>query len=133
MKIYVYETDDDAINAVVMDGDEVINVVSGFENENMSRSEFVAAARSGFEGAATYDPCNFSGMDMRQAEAHRIMEIYRRKDNVPVRVTTSMHELIDRASTQNFVPVVDDKDAFIGIVTRRSIIQYCKQTLFPED
>ena len=56
-------------------------------------------------------------MDMRQAEAHRIGEIERRKDNVPVRVTTSMHDLIDRASTQNFVPVVDDKDAFIGIVT----------------
>ena len=72
-------------------------------------------------------------MDMRQAEAHKITEISRRKDNVPVRVTTSMHDLIDRASTQNFVPVVDDKDAFIGIVTRRSIIQYCKQTLFPED
>ena len=72
-------------------------------------------------------------MDMRQAEIHRISEISRRKDNVPVRVTTSMHDLIDRASTQNFVPVVDDKDAFIGIVTRRSIIQYCKQNLFPED
>ena len=72
-------------------------------------------------------------LDMRQAEAHRICEISRRKDNVPVRVTTSMHDLIDRASTQNFVPVVDDKEAFIGIVTRRSIIQYCKQTLFPED
>ena len=36
MKIYVYETDDDAINAVVMDGDGVINVVSGFEDEGMS-------------------------------------------------------------------------------------------------
>ena len=72
-------------------------------------------------------------LDMRQAEAHRISEISRRKDNVPVRVTTSMHDLIDRASTQNFVPVVDDKEAFIGIVTRRSIIQYCKQSLFPED
>ena len=72
-------------------------------------------------------------LDMRQAEAHRISEISRRTDNVPVRVTTSMHDLIDRASTQNFVPVVDDKEAFIGIVTRRSIIQYCKQTLFPED
>ena len=72
-------------------------------------------------------------LDMRQADAHRISEISRRKDNVPVRVTTSMHDLIDRASTQNFVPVVDDKEAFIGIVTRRSIIQYCKQTLFPED
>ena len=74
--------------------------------------------------------CN---LDMRQAEAHRISEISRRKDNVPVRVTTSMHDLIDRASTQNFVPVVDDKEAFIGFGTRRSIIQYCKQTLFPED
>ena len=72
-------------------------------------------------------------MDMRQAELYRISEISRRKDNVPVRVTTSMDDLIDPASTQNFAPVVDDKDAFIGIVTRRAIIQYCKQTLFPED
>ena len=36
MKIYVYAADDDAINAVVMDGDVVINVVSGFEDEGMS-------------------------------------------------------------------------------------------------
>ena len=72
-------------------------------------------------------------MDMRQAEAHRVMEIPRRRDNVPVRVTTTMHELVERASTQNFVPVVDDKDAFIGIITRRSIIKYCQQQLFTED
>ena len=85
------------------------------------------------EGDLLWAIKNVCYMDIRQAEAHRIMEIYRRKDNVPVRVTTSMHELIDRASTQNFVPVVDDKDAFIGIVKRSSIVQYCKQTLFPED
>ncbi len=72
-------------------------------------------------------------MDMRQAEAHRIMEIQRRRDNVPVRVTTSMQDLVGRASSQNFVPVVDDKGAFIGIVTRRSIIKYCAQKLFPEE
>lgn len=85
------------------------------------------------EGDLLWALKNICYMDMRQAEAHRITEITRRRDNVPVRVTTSMHDLIDRASAQNFVPVVDDKDAFIGIVTRRSIIQYCKQTLFPED
>ena len=85
------------------------------------------------EGDLLWALRNICYMYMRQAEAHKITEISRRKDNVPVRVTTSMHDLIDRASTQNFVPVVDDKDAFIGIVTRRSIIQYCKQTLFPED
>ena len=72
-------------------------------------------------------------MDMRQAEAHRIGEIERRKDNVPVRVTPSMHDLIDRASTQNFVPVVDDKDAFIGIVTRSSILKYCLDRYFSRE
>ena len=72
-------------------------------------------------------------MDMRQAQTHRIMEIARRKDNVPVRVTTSMHDLIERATHQNFVPVVDDKGAFIGIITRKAIIKYCEGKLFPED
>lgn len=85
------------------------------------------------EGDLLWGLKNMCYMDMRQAEAHRIMEISRRKDNIPVRVTTPMHELIDRATHQNFVPVVDDKDTFIGIITRKAIIQYCHQRLFPED
>ena len=85
------------------------------------------------EGDLLWGIKNMCYMDMRQAEARRIMEISRRKDNIPVRVTTSMHELVERASTQNFVPVVDDKGAFIGIVTRRAIMQYCSQRLFQED
>ena len=85
------------------------------------------------EGDLLWALKNMCYMDIRQAEAHRIMEISRRKDNVPVRVTTSMHDLVERSSVQNFVPVVDDKDAFIGIITRRAIIQYCMDRLFPED
>ena len=85
------------------------------------------------EGDLLWAMKNICYMDMRQAEAHRIMEITRRKDHVPVRVTTSMHELVERATNQNFVPVVDDKDAFIGLITRKSIIQYCMWELFPQD
>ena len=84
------------------------------------------------EGDLLWAMKNMCYLDMRQAEARRIMEIDRRRDNIPVRVTTSMHELLDRATVQNFVPVVDDKDTFIGIVTRTGIMQYCKQELFPE-
>ena len=84
------------------------------------------------EGDLLWALKNMCSMDMRQAEIKKIMDISRRKDNVPVRVTTSMQELIDRASYQNFVPVVDDKNAFIGIVTRRAIIRYCQQSLFTE-
>ena len=85
------------------------------------------------EGDLLWAMKNMCYMDMRQAEARRVMEIARRKDNVPVRVTTSMHELVERASNQNFVPVVDDKDAFIGLTTRKAIIRYCREKLFPED
>ena len=85
------------------------------------------------EGDLLWALKNMCYMDMRQAEAHRIMEISRRKEYLPVRVTTSMHELVERASTQNFVPVVDDKDTFIGIVPRSAIIKYCLKHLFPED
>ena len=85
------------------------------------------------EGDLLWALKNLCYMDMRQAEARRIIEITRRKDNIPVRITTGMQDLVDRASGQNFVPVVDDKDTFIGIITRSAIIKYCQEKLFPED
>jgi len=85
------------------------------------------------EGDLLWALKNMCNMDMRQAETQRIMEIRRRKDHVPVRITASMHDLIERASHQNFVPVVDDYGAFIGLITRKAIIQYCHDRLFPED
>ena len=85
------------------------------------------------EGDILWAMKNICYMDMRQAEARRIMEIDRRKDYIPVKVTTDMHDLVERAGNQNFVPVVDDKDAFIGIITRGSIIKYCHKQLFHED
>ena len=74
-----------------------------------------------------------AAMDGIGEEARRIMEITRRKQFLPVRVTASMHDLVDRASNQNFVPVVDDYGAFIGLITRKAIIQYCQDKLFPQD
>ncbi len=85
------------------------------------------------EGDLLWALKNICYMDMRQAEAHRIMTISRSKAYIPVRVTTNMYDLVDRAKSQNFVPVVDDKDAFIGIVPRSAIIKYCQQKLFSED
>ena len=44
-----------------------------------------------------------------------------------------MEDLFEKITNQNFVPVVDDKDAFIGLITRKAIIRYCREKLFPED
>lgn len=41
----------------------------------------------------------------------------------PVKITADMDELLAVALSQNFVPVTDDFDSFIGIVTRRDIIK----------
>ena len=85
------------------------------------------------EGDVLWAMKNMCYMDMRQAEARRIMEISRRKNYLPVRVTTPMQELVERATEQNFVPVVDDKDTFIGLITRKSIVNYCNEQLFAKE
>ena len=85
------------------------------------------------EGDVLWAMKNLCNMDLRMAESRRIMEISRRRDNIPVRVTTPMRDLVERAVSQNFVPVVDDKDTFIGLITRKAIISYCRELLFPED
>ena len=78
---------------------------------------------------ALKDKCD---LDIHAAEHIRIMDIAHRKDNTPVKVDAAMEDLIERASSQNFIPVVDDKNTFIGIVTRRAIIKYCRKVLFPQ-
>ena len=85
------------------------------------------------EGDLLWALKNMCNMDMRQAEVHRIMEISHRRHNLAVPVTANMHDLIERAGSQNFIPVVDDKDTFIGIITRSAIVKYCHQLLYPED
>jgi CBS domain-containing protein len=82
------------------------------------------------EGDALWALINRCGLDIYKAEHIRIMDIAHRKDNTPVTVSATMQDLIERASKQNFIPVVDDKNTFIGIVTRRSIIKYCRRELF---
>lgn len=68
---------------------------------------------------------NLDTADKRSMEKLCIMDIPRRKNYEPVSVDTKVEDLMSKAVEQNFVPVVDDRDAFIGIVTRKAIMQYC--------
>lgn len=59
----------------------------------------------------------------------RIKDLSRHNRNKPVSIDADMDNLIELVETQNFVPVVDDNDVFIGIIKRSDIIRYCYTTL----
>lgn len=68
---------------------------------------------------------NINITDLKQMEDVSIMAIPRRATYKPVHADADMEHLLDRAINQNYVPVIDDKGSFIGIITRKEIIKYC--------
>lgn len=62
--------------------------------------------------------------DLIDSEDINITNIKRFRDNAAIKVNSNIQDLINVSKTQNFVPVVDDRNMFIGIVTRQDIITY---------
>ncbi len=50
-----------------------------------------------------------------------------RRVNPAVKNSATLEELLERVKDNNFVPVIDDRDMFIGIVRRKEIINYFAQ------
>lgn len=67
--------------------------------------------------------------ELKLLEDMPITSIERRRDNRAVNVQETMEDLFDKVTNQNFVPVVDDKSVFIGIVTRKDILLYLAKKL----
>ncbi len=61
---------------------------------------------------------------MKKMEQMTVREFIQNGKVKPACIDTAMEHLLERAISQNFVPVVDDRNVFIGIVTRSDIIKY---------
>lgn len=59
----------------------------------------------------------------------KMNDIPRAKKCLSVKINANIESLISMSVCQNFVPVVDDDDVFIGIITRSCIIDYCFNTI----
>lgn len=76
------------------------------------------------EGDLLWAVKEYWNLNIHTAEDLPIMEIHRHRDNLPVSAGESMENLIDKVTNQNFVPVIDDEEHFIGIITRKDVIGY---------
>lgn len=62
--------------------------------------------------------------DSRAAERDSVMSILDKDYSKPLYHNASVNELIENVKEHNFVPVVDDRGCFIGIVLRRDILNF---------
>ena len=61
--------------------------------------------------------------DIQTQEKQPRRRVIRTGFNPAVRIDVALEELVERALRQSFIPVVDDRGAFVGIVTRQNIIK----------
>jgi CBS domain-containing protein len=62
-------------------------------------------------------------------ERVHLAEVTRRMTLRPVDIDAEIEQLLALAVDQNFVPVVDGRQAFIGIVRRRSVLEFYRDRM----
>ena len=76
------------------------------------------------EGDFLWSMLEIGGASLAECEGLLVSDIIKKRGRNPaVHITSDTDELLSRAMEQNFVPVVDDRGSFMGIVTRRAIIE----------
>lgn len=76
------------------------------------------------EGDLFWKMKNTPGLSFQNLDIIKVHEIKRRIHNECVSINAHLEDMLHLAADQNFVPVVDDNQAFIGIIRRKDIIEY---------
>ncbi|MFZ5967741.1 MAG: CBS domain-containing protein [Bacillota bacterium] len=82
------------------------------------------------EGDLLWKLKNTPDLTFKDTSKVLLKDIPKHMNNKPVSINADIESLISLAANQNFVPVVDDKNVFIGIIKRSDIINYCFDKLF---
>lgn len=65
-----------------------------------------------------------NNLDLAESEKINICQIERQREIKSIGIDKDMSDLVDLIVEQNFVPVHDDLGKFIGIITRKSVINF---------
>lgn len=119
--------------AYIYDTDSLRQALEKMEHHSFAAVPIISRADGHYVGTLTEGDLLWTikdrkNLSLKSAEDISIMEVRRKRDNEPVDVDVNMEDLLNKAMNQNFVPVIDDRKRFIGIITRKDLIQYlCKK------
>lgn len=69
---------------------------------------------------------DFRNVPPEESQKFPLARLKRRFQNAAVNVNADLNDLLNSVYAQNFVPIIDDRGIFIGIVTRQEIMKhYC--------
>lgn len=76
------------------------------------------------EGDLLWEIKNVAQFNIKKAEKITVGHMHRLRDYESIHISENIEQLIIKASNENFVPVVDDYGLFVGIVTRKTLLDY---------
>ena len=77
---------------------------------------------SSTEGDLLWYIKDHANLTLFDAEDVPLSNVERKRNNQAVSINAKMEDLWEKVLSQNFVPVIDDEETFIGIVTRRDVM-----------
>ncbi|MDE7250515.1 MAG: CBS domain-containing protein [Lachnospiraceae bacterium] len=120
--------------AYLYDTDSLRQALKKMESHRYSAIPIIASDNGRYVGTLTegdllWNIKDNENLSLQDAEKISVMQIKRNRDNEPVEADADMEDLINKAVNQNFVPVVDGDQCFIGIIKRKDIILYLSSRL----
>jgi CBS-domain-containing membrane protein len=85
------------------------------------------------EGDLLWKLKNTPDLNFKNTSKVHLRDVPRHMKNNPVHINSDMKDLVSLAVNQNFVPVLDDNEIFIGIIKRSDIINYCYKEIFSKN
>ena len=81
------------------------------------------------EGDILWHIVNEKEFSLEKLEEIKVRQLMRNDYVTPVKVDAHIDELVDAIVDHNFVPVVDDRGVFMGIVTRSKVLQQLLESM----
>lgn len=88
---------------------------------NAKSGEYVGSIA---EGDLLYNLVDKENFSIKNLENKKVKSLIRKSFMPAMKVDMSMDELIRFITIQNYVPIVDDRNILMGIVTRSSVMKY---------